>query len=618
MERMLNEIELTIAEEEMMVEDDPNLNVPPEVEETPDTTAMVVDGEAAAVNQVDETAENSDEDSSIEEMGVRNGEEDVAAELAEQITTNIAAVDVNLDAVITPILPDDIDDIILPPLVISPSDQVWSQNSPNIEGGAEDFDHFGEVVATGDFDGDGYDDLAIGVPDEDLGTTSDAGAVNILYGSPFGGLSSTDNQIWHQDVSGVLGVGQAFDQLGSSLVAGDFDGDGYDDLAIGVPGEDIGDNNDAGAVHIFYGSSNGLTATGDQLFDQDDLIGSLAEVGDHFGGTLTSGDFDNDGYDDLAVGSPDENWNGTPGAGMVHAIYGSNTGLTTVGNDWFSQDNLSDSPEDFDNFGFSLTAGDFNSDGEDDLAIGVPNEDLGTGTSAINNAGAIHVVNGTNNGLTTANEQFLHQDSTGIADSAELSDNFGYSLTSGDFDSDSYDDLAIGVPNEDLGTSTNPIDSAGAVNVLYGSSNSVTGTGDQFWHQDVSGIQGEANAFDDFGRSLSTGDFDNDGYDDLAVGVPFEDLATGPDEITNAGAVNIIRGSSTNLTHHNDRLITQATLDLSDEPAEAFDDFGYSSLAVGDFNGDSYSDLAVGVPFEDVDVFASTTNSGSVNVLYDV
>ncbi len=625
MEQM-NETGLTVAEEKMMspapeVADSNGKDT--ETEAT--TTDMEVDGE---VNQEDETeADASDGETSSEEVEVPIADEDLEAEPSDTaITTAITNVDpivnedvltsdLDIDSVINPILPDL--DIILPPIfVIPPSDQVWSQNSPNIEGGSEDFDNFGEVVATGDFDGDGYDDLAIGVPNEDIGNINSAGAVNILYGSSFGGLSSTGDQIWHQNSAGVLGASEAFDQFGSSLVAGDFDDDGYDDLAIGVPGEDVGTISNAGAVNILYGSASGLTATGDQIFDQDDLSGSVAEAGDGFGGSLTSGDFDNDGYDDLAVGSPTEDWGATTNAGMAHAIYGSSTGLTSTGNDWFSQQNLSDTPEAFDNFGFSLTAGDFDDDGDDDLAIGVPFEDL-EGTTTISDAGAIHVVNGTNNGLTTTNDQFLHQDSSGINDTAEAFDDFGYSLTSGDFDDDGYDDLAIGVPFEDLGTGTNAITNAGAVNVLYGSSSSVSGTGDQFWHQNVSGIQGVADAFDGFGYSLSAGDFDNDNYDDLAVGVPFEDLATGPDPITDAGAVNIIRGSSTNLNHRNDRLITQATLDISDEPAEAFDDFGYS-LAVGDFNGDSYADLAVGIPFEDVDVFASTTNSGSVNVLYDV
>jgi hypothetical protein len=618
MEQMMNETGLN---EEMMLDADPNFGVTPDIEETPETEEMAGDGE---VNQTNETENNtSDEDTNSEEMEVRIGNEGLGVEADEATSTNVEAVtnedlptlDLDLDPILTPILPDP--EIVLPPFVIPPSDQVWSQNSPNIEGGSEDFDHFGEVVATGDFDGDGYDDLAIGVPNEDLGSganeITNAGAVNILYGSAFGGLGSTGDQIWHQNSSGVLGVAEAFDNFGSSLAAGDFNDDGYDDLAIGVPGEDVGTINAAGAVNILYGSASGLTATGDQIFDQDDVNGSSAEIGDNFGGSLTTGDFDGDGYVDLVVGSPNENWNGIPGAGMAHAIYGSSTGLTTVGNDWFSQQNLSDTPEDFDNFAFSLTAGDFDDDGDDDLAIGVPFEDIGT----ITNAGAIHVVNGTNNGLTTSGDQFLHQDSSGIADIAEAFDDFGYSLASGDFDNDDYDDLAIGVPFEDLGTGTNAITNAGAVNVLYGSANSVTGTGDQFWHQDVSGIQGEAEGSDQFGFSLSAGDFDNDSYDDLAVGVRYEDLAVGPDEITNAGAVNIIRGSATNLNHRNDRLITQATLDMSDEPAEAFDNFGYS-LAVGDFNGDNYGDLAVGLPFEDVDVFASTTNSGSVNVLYDV
>ncbi len=80
-----------------------------------------------------------------------------------------------------------------------------------------------------------------------------------LYGSA-GGLTAANDQIWHQDIPDVKGVAENFDRFGASLTVGDFNRDDFDDLAIGVPGEDIGANINAGAVNILYGSVSGLTA----------------------------------------------------------------------------------------------------------------------------------------------------------------------------------------------------------------------------------------------------------------------------------------------------------------------------------------------------------------------
>ena len=99
-------------------------------------------------------------------------------------------------------------------------------------------DRFGAALAAGDFDDDGCDDLAIGSPDEDIGAETDAGGVQIVYGSSLG-LVTDGNVFFRQGADGVSGAPEAADRFGASLAIGDFDDDAFDDLAIGVAGESI-------------------------------------------------------------------------------------------------------------------------------------------------------------------------------------------------------------------------------------------------------------------------------------------------------------------------------------------------------------------------------------------
>ena len=489
--------------------------------------------------------------------------------------------------------------------------QILFQDQTGVEGNSEEFDQFGASLAAEDFDGDGFDDVAIGVPGEDIGnsgTKDDAGAINVVDGSNEGINTDTD-QILFQDQQGVQGTSESFDNFGATLAAGDFNGDSLSDLAIGVPFEDIGDAFDAGAVNVLDGSANGLDAANSQIWFQDQPgVQGTSESGDIFGRSLAAGDFDNDGFEDLAVGVSDEEIKGIFGAGAVNVFGGSDTGLTADNNQiWFQdQPGVQGTSESGDFFGDSLTSGDFDGDGFDDLAVGAAFEDIKGNSSA----GAVNVFAGSDDGLTADNNQIWFQDQPGVQGTSEEFDRFGTSLTSGDFDGDGFDDLAVGAPDEDIKS----IFDAGAVNIFGGSDTGLTADNSQIWFQDQPGVEGTSEGFDRFGRNLAAGDFNGDGFDDLAVGVSGEDIKG----IVSAGAVNVFNGSDTGLTSDRNQILFQDQPGIqgtSEEFDQYSNDLGFfnEGLSVGDFNNDGFDDLAVGILGEDI---GNIVNAGAANIIF--
>jgi FG-GAP repeat len=111
----------------------------------------------------------------------------------------------------------------------------------------------------------------------------------------------------------------------------DFNGDDFDDLAIGVPAEDVGTVDNAGAVNTMHGSASGLVGTGGALFQGDNGLGDAVEPGDRFGERLAKGiffnDFNGDAFSDLAVGVALEDVGGRQDAGLVNLVEGSPGGL---------------------------------------------------------------------------------------------------------------------------------------------------------------------------------------------------------------------------------------------------------------------------------------------------
>jgi FG-GAP repeat len=163
-------------------------------------------------------------------------------------------------------------------------------------------------AALADFNGDGIDDLVVGVPGEDIGGTANAGVVDVIYGSESGLPDGPRQQL-------TQALPEPGDGFGTAVVTGDFNGDILTDLAVGAPGENIGAIADAGAVEVFYGSGGviGLSATPDQLLRQGaGGMAGTAEAGDRFGSALGTADFDGNDADNLVIGSPARTWGPSP------------------------------------------------------------------------------------------------------------------------------------------------------------------------------------------------------------------------------------------------------------------------------------------------------------------
>ena len=177
-----------------------------------------------------------------------------------------------------------------------------------------------------DFNGDNFADLAVGAPGEGVGGAAGAGALNVLYGSATGLEPSAE--VFTQGSGGVDGAAEQDDSFGAAVAKGNFNGDEFFDVAVGAPGERVGSVPLAGAVNLLYGSETGLG--GGPLFTQ-----SNPESADGFGTSLAAGDFNGDGFFDLAVGAPGENIGALVDAGAVTVLFGGPGGITSAGSQTF-------------------------------------------------------------------------------------------------------------------------------------------------------------------------------------------------------------------------------------------------------------------------------------------
>jgi len=463
---------------------------------------------------------------------------------------------------------------------------------------------YGEVLASGDYDGDGLPDLAIGAPSWDSGSVTNAGEVMLLTNTGTGSF-----QYYLSSSGTVSGM-----NLGWAVVFGDFNNDGKDDLAYGAPFLAV--NGQASAGRVYVRSDGGAT----QTFVQGGDLQGTPEAGDKFGGSLAVGDFNDDGFDDLAIGVSGEDvetlMSVVIAAGAVQILYGSVGGLTGVGNQYFHQGLMGGAQANA-HFGSDLASGDLNGDDAfSDLVIGEPDRDI----TGISNAGQVTVMFGTSGGLLTTGAQIIDQSDIGMVNQA--SDFFGTSLAVADFNRTQAcwapktcrEDLAIGIMGEDV----NGAIAAGAVVVLNGSDSGLSLTSPLIMNQGTIGMATSPEDSDYFGRTLAsqwlTSSYLKAGAiwgspDHLLIGAPGEDWNSTVD----AGAVHLVfSGGATGLNTGADEQFLMVEAGMATAPMQANAKFG-SAMTIADFNLDGTTDLAVSLPGQTVGDFSA---AGAVQILF--
>jgi hypothetical protein len=419
--------------------------------------------------------------------------------------------------------------------------QIFHRGSDGVPGEPAAGEAWGLVLETADFNADGFFDLAIGSPATELDGRP-AGDVVVLFGSE-DGLKSDD--ALHLTPDADLGDAPFF---GAALATGAFYTDPFIGLAIGAPGAFDG----AGAVVVYRSSLSGSLSEPTIL--REDLAATedpdRRGVGYAFGAALAAGQFnqlgEGFGRTDLAIASQQRDRGGEPGphAGRIYVALGGGDATTrglSLADGLFYDLDLDVAPDfaaDSGLFASTMIAGDFDGDGALDLAIGMPTASYPAEDGVVSRAGGVALLYGDGEAFVRRDEETWRENLTGFRDELERGDEFGTGLVAGDFNDDGRADLAIGTPFEtDL-----DLERRGVMHFLYGTETGLSVSWRQTVHHDLEyygAEMGESAAGDLFAAALGRGDFDGDGFADLAVAIPGR---AGPDGEANAGWVLVMRG----------------------------------------------------------------------------
>ncbi|RHX94963.1 hypothetical protein DLM76_06415 [Leptospira yasudae] len=377
---------------------------------------------------------------------------------------------------------------------------------------------YGWSVTLGDVNGDGYGDAIVSAP------SAGADAVYIYHSGGSSGIATGASP------TSTLTAGSAV-FFGGSIVTGDVNGDGFEDVIVGS----YGYSTSQGRVDVFHSSGSAGVPTAAVASAQTTLIG--AAINNRFGIAVSSGDINGDGYSDVLVGA-----DGISRSYIFHSNGASGIASQNLGSSGISNTLLIG--ESATQFGISVAVGDVNGDGPEDVLIGARSYSANQGRAYVfHSNGPSGIASQDLSATGTANTVFTGQAGAGF---------FGIAVALGDANGDGYQDALVGAygllqgngfvfhSSGASGISTQNLSAGGTPNTIF---------------------NGE-NAGDQFGIFVSFADPNGDGYSDACIG------AYGYS--TNQGRAYLFSGTSAGIP--NTAAVFASTI-LNGEPLSQF---GYS------------------------------------------